>query len=95
MCCEKFCCGICSNRSQQAVEPKRVFWEKLDDLVDRIPRKEYLFVLMDANARTGMREGGGGDSGNNILGAYGRDELNENGKRLLTFAANNKLALTH
>ena len=25
----------------------------------------------------------------------GRDELNENGKRLLTFAANNKLALTN
>ena len=67
----------------------------MGDLVDRIPRKEYLFVLMDANARTGMREVGGADSGKKILRAYGRDELNEHGKRLLTFAANNKLALTN
>ena len=30
-----------------------------------------------------------------VLGEYGRDELNNNGKRLLTFAKDNKRALTN
>ena len=30
-----------------------------------------------------------------MLGAYGRDELNDNGKRLLNFVADNKLAITN
>ena len=76
-------------------ELKRDFWQKLNDLVQRIPRKECLFVLMDANARTGKRVEGGGEDSGKVLGAYGRDVLNENGKRLLNFAANNKLALTN
>lgn len=33
-------------------ESKQIFWQKLHDLVERIPVKEGLFVLMDANART-------------------------------------------
>ena len=46
---------------------------------------------MDANARTGMRGIEWTDS--KVLGAYGRDELNDNGERLLTHATDNKLAL--
>ena len=30
-----------------------------------------------------------------VLGVYGRDELNDNGKRLLSLASDNKLALTY
>ena len=30
-----------------------------------------------------------------VLGAYGRDELNDNGKRLLSLVSDNKLALTN
>ena len=60
---------------------------------EHIPTKECLFVLVDANARTGKRMSGCGDG--RVLGAYGRDELNNNGKRLLTFAKDNKLALTN
>ena len=59
-------------------EKKRAFWRRLDSLVQRIPKKKCIFVLMDANAR-----------------AYGRDELNNNGKRLLNFATDNKLAVTN
>ena len=33
-------------------ELKRIFWQKLEDLVEKVPTKECLFVLMDANART-------------------------------------------
>ena len=46
---------------------------------------------MDANARTGIRGIGWTDL--KVMGAYGRDELNDNGERLLLHAADNKLAL--
>lgn len=75
-------------------EKKREFWNNFDSLVKRVPAKECLFVLMDANARTGKRiEGDGTDDG--VLGAYGRDEMNDNGKLLLNFASDNKLAITN
>ena len=43
------------------------------------------------------REGGGGvgSKDNEVLGSYGRDTLNDNGERLLTFAANHGLALVN
>ena len=52
-----------------------------------------MFGLVDANARTGKRMDGCGDG--RVLGAYGRDELNNNGNHLLTFTKDNKLALTN
>ena len=50
-------------------------------------------MLMDANARTGRRIKGENLQDEGILGTYGRDELNDNGKLLLTFATDNKLAI--
>ena len=76
-------------------EKKRAFWHRLDSLVQRIPKKEALFVLMDANARTGEKIEGERTEDDGVLGAYGRDELNNNGKRLLNFATDNKLAVTN
>lgn len=72
---------------------KEEFWKKLGHMVEQIPTKECLFVLVDANARTGKRMEECGDG--RVLGAYGRDELNSNGKRLLAFASDNRLALTN
>ena len=74
-------------------ETKQAFWDKLDSLVQRIPAKECLYVLMDANARTGRRIEGESLQDEGILGTYGRDELNDNGKLLLYFATDNKLAI--
>ena len=55
-----------------------------------------LFVLMDDNARAGKRgDGGVGNMDNEVLGAYGRDILNDNEECLLTFAANRGLALVY
>ena len=65
---------------------KYAFWTSLDRAVEEVPKHEQLFVLMDANARTGRREKiqvGSKDS--KSLGAYGRDTLNDNGKLLLSF----------
>ena len=75
---------------------KHAFWTTLDRAVKDVPRHEQLFVLMDANVRTGRREKGGvGSKDNKILGAYGRDTLNDNGELLLSFANNHDLAIVN
>ena len=59
-----------------------------------VPEYEQLFVLMDANARTGRKGGGKLGSGEcKVIGAYGRDTLNDNGERPLSFSADHWLAL--
>ena len=64
--------------------------------MEEVPKHEQLFVLMDANARTGRREKGQvGSKGSKILGAYGGDTLNDNGELLLSFANNHDLALVN
>ena len=86
-------CGICTNRHSICWE-KNAFWTVLERVVKEIPEHEQLFVLMDANARTGRRGGGKLESEEcKVLGAYGRDNLNDNGERLLSFSANHELAL--
>ena len=75
---------------------KHAFWTTLDAAVKNVPRHEQLFVLMNANARTGRREKrGAGSENNKILGAYGRDILNDNGELLLSFANNHGLAIVN
>ena len=64
----------------------------LNSTVKPVPAREHVFILTDANARTGKRGQGGGETDSKVLGAYGRDVLNENGKLLFRFA-DNKLAL--
>ena len=76
----------------QAIGKKHVFWTSLNRIVKEVPEHEQLFVLMDANARTGRRRGGGlGSDGCKVLSSYGRDTLNDNGKRLVSFFANHRL----
>ena len=76
-------------------EKKRAFWHRLDSLVQRIPKKECIFVLMDANARTGEKIEGERTEDDGVLDAYGHDKLNDNSKRLLNFATDNKLPVTN
>ena len=49
--------------------------------MEEVPRNEQLFLLMDANTHTGRREKGqAGSNDSRILGGYGRNTLNDNGK---------------
>ena len=52
-------------------------------------------MLMDTNACTGLKIEGVRTEDDGVLGAYGRDELNNNGKCLLNFATDNKLVVTN
>ena len=72
---------------------KAKYMATLNYTVASVPAREYVFGLTDANARTGKRGEGGGEADSKVLGTYGRDKLNENGKLLLGFAEDNKLAL--
>ena len=75
-------------------EQKDVFWADLESAVSRVPSSDYLFVLIDANARTGVRMG---EEDCKVIGAYGRDTRvsDSNGTSLLRFAGDNKLALVN
>ena len=72
---------------------KAKYMAALNSTVKPVPSREHVFVLTDANARTEKRGEGGRKADSKVLGAYGRDVLNENGKLLLRFAEDNKLAL--
>ena len=62
---------------------KHAFWTSLDRAVEEVPKHEQLFVLMDANARTGRREKGHiGSKDSKIIGAYGRETLCFDGTEL-------------
>ena len=79
-----------SNTWQQ----KDMFWADLESVVSRVPSSDYLFILIDANARTGVRMG---EEDCKVIGAYGRDTRvsDSNGTSLLRFADDNKLALVN
>ncbi|CAN0291898.1 unnamed protein product, partial [Ascophyllum nodosum] len=72
---------------------KAKYMVALNCTVASVPARGYVFVLTDANARTGKRGEGGGEADSKVLGAYGRDKLTENRKQLLGFAEDNNLAL--
>ena len=69
-------------------EHKDVFWADLESAVSRV------FVLIDDNARTGVRMG---EEDCKVIGAYGRDTRVSDSNRtsLLRFAGDNKLALVN
>ena len=60
-----------------------------------MPSSDYLFVLIDANARTGVRMGEEEDG--KVIGAFGRDTRvsDSNGTSLFRFAVDNKLVLVN
>ena len=75
-------------------DQRDVFWADLESAVRRVPSSDYLFVLIDANAKTGVRMG---EEECKVIGAYGRDTLvsDSNGTSLLRFVGDNKLALVN
>lgn len=71
---------------------KPIFWPNMTDVVEQIPTKEPLLVEMYTNTRIKMS--GCGNDEHRGLGAYGRDDRNDSGKRR-SFAANCMVALAN
>ena len=75
-------------------EQKDVFWVDLESADNRVPSSDFMFVLIYANARTGVRMG---EEDCKVIGAYGTDTRvsDSTGTSLLRFAGDNKLALVN
>ncbi|CAB1115840.1 unnamed protein product [Ectocarpus sp. CCAP 1310/34] len=75
------------------VKAKDSFWTALDAAIREVHSRVHLVVLMDADARIGRRRDGCCDV--KIMGAYGRDIMNNNAERVLGLASDNQLSLTN
>ena len=65
-----------SNTDEAEVEQ---FYEDLQDLIELIPRKDVLFIIVDWNAKVGSQETPV------VTGKFGLGVLNEAGQRLIEF----------
>ena len=86
-----FVVGYAPTECTRDIAAKNSFWKAVDTAIREVPSGGHVVTMVDANARTGRR--GDGCSDKKVLGAYGRDTLNDNGERLLSLAADNKLAV--
>ena len=83
----------CAPTEEAPEGQKAKYMAALNCTVASVLAREYVFVSTDANARTGKRDEGEGETDSKVLGAYSQDKLNENDKLLLGFVEDNKLAL--
>ena len=72
-------------------EAKESFYEELDQLVKGTPANDKLLLLGDFNARVGTDS----RTWTGVLGPHGTGKLNANGLMLLSFCAENRLAITN
>ena len=65
------------------------FYEDLQDLLERTPKKGVLFIIGDWNAKVGSQETLG------VTGKFGLGMQNEAGKRLIEFCQENALVIAN
>ena len=65
------------------------FYEDLQDLLERTPRKDVLFIIGDWNAKVGSQETPG------VTGKFGLGIQNEAGQRLIEFCQENALVIAN
>ncbi|KIH43775.1 endonuclease/exonuclease/phosphatase family protein [Ancylostoma duodenale] len=68
---------------------KDQFYSQLQQVIDSLPHIEFIIVAGDTNAHVGSRREGWEET----LGHFGHGGMNDNGLRLLTFAASNSLLI--
>ena len=73
-----------SNTEEAEVEQ---FYEDLQDLLERTPQKDVLFIIGDWNANVRSQETPG------VTGKFGLGIKNETGQRLIVFCQENTLAI--
>ena len=75
-----------SNAEEAEVEG---FYEDLQDLLERKPKKDVLFIIGDWNAKVGNQETPG------VTGKFGLGIPNEAGQRLIEFCQKNTLVIAN
>ena len=75
-----------SNAEEAEVE---WFYEDLQDLLELTPKKDFLFIIGDWNAKVGSQETPG------VIGKFGLGVQNEAGKRKIEFCQENELVIAN
>ena len=75
-----------SNAEEAEVER---FCEDLQDLLEKMPKKDALFIIGDWNAKAGSQETPG------VTGEFGLGVRNESGQRLIGFCQENILVVAN
>ncbi|GFR98318.1 craniofacial development protein 2 [Elysia marginata] len=70
-------------------EEKDAFYDLLQEVMDKLPKKDINILMGDANAKIG-RENTGYDR---IMGSHGLGEMNDNGERFANFCLFNKMVI--
>ena len=65
------------------------FYEDLQDLLERIPKKDVFLIIGDWNAKVGSQEIPG------VTGKFGLGVRNEAGQRLIEFCQENSLVIAN
>ena len=65
------------------------FYEDLQDLLELIPKKDVLFIIVDWNAKVGSQETPG------VAGKFGLGIRNEAEQRLIEFCQENALVIAN
>ena len=76
--------ALTSNAEEAEVER---FYEDFQDLLERTPKKDVLFIIGDWNAKVGSQ----GTPG--VTGKFGLGKWNEAGQRLIEFCQENALVI--
>ena len=79
-------CAPTSNAEEAEVER---FYEDLQDLLERTPKKDVLFIIGDWNAKVGSQETPG------VTGKFGLGMWNEAEQRLIDFCQENALVIAN
>ena len=78
--------ALTSNAEEAKVE---WFYEDLQDLLELTPKKDFLFIIGDWNAKVGSQETPG------VTGKFGLGVQNEAGKRLIEFFQEKALVIAN
>ena len=78
--------ALTSNAEEAEVE---WFYEDLQDLLELTPKKDFLFIIGDWNAKVGSQETPG------VTGKFGLGVQNEAGKRLIEFFQEKALVIAN
>ena len=70
-------------------EDKDAFYDRLQRVMDKLPRRDINIIMGDANAKVGHENRGY----EGIMGQHGLGQMNENGERFASFCAFNSLVI--